>query len=304
MFLIINLNKKLVDLVLFLRDMITPNHYFEERELVFVTQHQKHHSVFPVLNTSLSCQLRVCDQLDTDQFGSFSGEVKRLDTAFQTALSKCDTAQQEFGYDLILASEGSFGSHPSIPFLPSNQELLVLKDYKYNFTVSATFTSLETNSSAETISSMNGLEAFAQKVKFPSHALILKDHQTQFSEVYKGLSDKETLQHTFKALLSKYGKAYVETDMRACFNPARQKVIAQTAQKLLKQLHSTCPKCRLPGFQVTSAQKGLKCSACRFPTNSILYQECCCQNCNFVKRNYYPDNRLLSDPAYCNFCNP
>lgn len=284
--------------------MITPNHYFNGRELVFVTQHQKHHAVFPILSTSLSCQLRLCDQLNTDQFGSFSGEVKRLDSAFQTALSKCDTAQHEFGYDLILASEGSFGSHPSIPFLPSNQELLVLKDYKYNFTASAIFTSLETNFSAETISSLNGLEAFAQKVNFPSHALILKDHQTQFSEVHKGLTHKETLQHTFKALLSKYGQAYVETDMRACYNPTRQNVIARTTQKLVKQLYSICPKCCLPGFRVTSVQKGLKCSACRFPTNSILYQECCCQNCNFVKRNYYPDDRLLSDPAYCNFCNP
>ncbi len=301
---IINLNKYLLDLVLFLCFMKIPNDYFKHRKLVFVTQHQKHIAVFPVLEDKLECELVLCNQIDTNQFGSFSGEVKRLNDAYQTAVLKCDTAQQEFGFDLVLASEGSFGSHPSIPFLPSNQELLVLKDYKYNFTVSATFTSLETNFSAETISSMNGLEAFAQKVKFPSHALIFKDRKDQFREVHKGIDNQLELEKIFEPLLVKHRQAYIETDMRACYNPTRQKVIAQTAQKLLKQLHSTCPKCLLPGFQVTSVQKGLKCSACRFPTNSILYQECCCQNCNFVKRNYYPDDRLLSDPAYCNFCNP
>ncbi|QSS96055.1 DUF6671 family protein [Psychroflexus sp. ALD_RP9] len=302
--LIINLNKHLLDLVLFLHLMKIPNDYFKDRKLVFVTQHQKHIAVFPVLEDQLECELVLCNQIDTNQFGSFSGEVKRLNDAYQTAVLKCDAAHQKFGYNLVMASEGSFGSHPQIPFLPSNQELLLLKDYKYNFVVSATITSLETNFFAENIKSFKGLLEFAQKVKFPSHAVILKDRRDQFIEIHKGINNQLELEKIFKTLLVKYGQVYVETDMRACYNPSRQRVIGDAAQKLLKQLHSTCPKCRLPGFQVTSAQKGLKCSACQLPTNSILYQEYVCQNCNYILKSYYPNHQQFSDPMYCNFCNP
>ncbi len=60
--------------------------------------------------------MRVVEQRgDTDQLGTFSGEVERPGTMFEVLKKKCEMGIELSGFKLGLASEGSFGAHPSIP---------------------------------------------------------------------------------------------------------------------------------------------------------------------------------------------
>jgi hypothetical protein len=81
-------------------------------------------------------------------------------------------------------------------------------------------------------------------------------------------------------------------------------VIKQTTLKLVKTIQSKCPNCDLPGFSVTNIKKGLCCSLCNSPTNSILSEIYECKGCNFSNEKKYPKNKEKEDPMYCDFCNP
>jgi hypothetical protein len=44
---------------------------------------------------------------------------------------------------------------------------------------------------------------------------------------------------------------YVETDMRAMYNPSRMTVIQNATKKLVEKINSCCPNCNIPGFGIT-----------------------------------------------------
>ncbi len=56
--------------------------------------------------------------VDTDLLGTFSGEVERAGSALQCAQRKCEWAFEQLGNEAeyCVASEGSFGPHPFMPF--------------------------------------------------------------------------------------------------------------------------------------------------------------------------------------------
>ncbi|HUX78379.1 MAG TPA: DUF6671 family protein [Alphaproteobacteria bacterium] len=64
----------------------------------------------------------------TDQLGTFSGEAERAGTMFEVLKKKCEMGIELSDYKLGLASEGSFGPHPSIPFLPCDYEARMFMD--------------------------------------------------------------------------------------------------------------------------------------------------------------------------------
>jgi hypothetical protein len=105
-------------------------------------------------------------------------------------------------------------------------------------------------------------------------------------------------------LIQKYGTAYVETDMRAMFNPSRMKIIEKATLKLVEKIKSVCPKCATPGFGIVDRKEGLPCSQCYFPTRSTLSYSYNCQKCNCTKVVEFPNGKLTEDPMYCDICNP
>ena len=125
-----------------------------------------------------------------------------------------------------------------------------------------------------------------------------------FGVIQKGLTDVEILKKSFEQLYSKYNYVYAETDMRAMHNPTRMNVIEQATQKLVQKIRSTCPECQIPGFGITDAKNGLKCSLCGSPTNSTLSYIYVCQHCKFTKEEMYPNKKTTEDPTYCDYCNP
>ena len=102
---------------------------FQNRTIGIVTKHEKELLISDLLEKELNCKVELIDGIDTDQLGTFSGEIERKELPFETIQKKCILGHKK-GYDLVLASEGSFGSHPSIPFMIANEELILLSDKK------------------------------------------------------------------------------------------------------------------------------------------------------------------------------
>jgi len=278
--------------------------FFSKRTIVIATMHDKERVIAPILNKLLGLDFIVPKDFNSDELGTFSGEIERKEDPISVARQKCKIAMNATQLDLAIASEGSFGPHPSIYFVPADEEILVFRDEKYGIEVIAREVSVQTNFAAETVTNGTELMAFAQRVMFPSHGLILRPSKQQFQPIFKGITDWETLKSAFDYLKSQYSSVYVETDMRAKFNPSRMKVIETATKKLVDKILNTCPKCSYPGYDVSSLVSGLPCEVCKMPTRSTLAQIYTCQNCQFSSENKYPNGKEWEDPMYCDCCNP
>lgn len=277
---------------------------FKNRKIVIATKHKKEQVLASILEAELGVNCVVSEKIDTDKLGTFSGEIDRQEDPQTTARKKCLMAIEATGCDLAIASEGTFGMHPEIFFLPANEELLLFLDKKNNLEIFSRELSTETNHCASEIHSVEGLLTFAEKAGFPLHGIILKKSKNDFSDMVKGIIQKEKLVSTFEKLFNKYGKVYAETDMRAMYNPTRMKVIEKVAHKLIEKINSICPNCKTPGFGITNAKQGLPCELCNTPTRSTLSYEYTCQKCSFVKVEKFPHGKTKEEATFCDVCNP
>lgn len=277
---------------------------FTGRKLLIATKHEKEKVIAPILERELGVHCILADGLDTDVLGTFSGEIERINDPITTARNKCHLAAERAHCDLVISSEGSFGSHPTLYFAPADDEFLVFIDFKNKIEIIARELSTETNFNGAEIQSEKELFQFAKGAKFPSHGLILKDKKVDFTAMVKGITDRALLKNTFNEFLAKYGRAFIETDMRAMFNPTRMKVIEKATEKLADKINSQCPSCQTPGFGITGAKQGLPCELCHFPTKSTLSYLYVCQQCTYEEEKQYPHGRLFENPIYCDVCNP
>jgi hypothetical protein len=106
-----------------------------------------------------------------------------------TLRNKCMMAMEMTNRDLAVASEGSFGAHPSIVFAHANDELVMLLDTKHNLEVVARELTMETNFNGLSIESEKHLRDFAIKALFPSHRLILRNGENKKDKLIKGIGD-------------------------------------------------------------------------------------------------------------------
>ena len=275
---------------------------FDGRRLVVATMHQKEKVIAPILNATLGVTCFVSHELNTDQFGTFSGEIARTLSPLNAARAKCDLAHQHTGCDLVLATEGSFGPHPNLFFIPANEELMLLRDYKNNLSIWTSLLSTETNFNSLEISNTKQLADFAKSIGFPSHNLILLSSDR--SRIRKDFNTLEEANHALVELTIGNGRCIVETDMRAMNNPTRMKVIEELTHKLVKKVNASCPSCNTPGFDVIRVNIGLPCMACKAKTSSTLSLVKGCLSCNYEELIEYPNNKQEEDPMYCNYCNP
>jgi hypothetical protein len=277
---------------------------FQNRKLIIATKHEKETVMSPLLEKALGVSCFVNDNFDTDILGTFTGEIDRKLDPVSTARQKCLMAMELSNCDLGVASEGSFGAHPTLFFASADDEFLIFIDKKNDLEIIAREISTSTNFNGKEIKNEEELLAFAQLVQFPSHGIILRKAEGENQNIIKGITDIEDLQVAFEKLQENYKSVYAETDMRALYNPTRMKVIEITTQKLIDKIKSECPKCSKPGFGITAATKGLKCSLCGSPTKSTLSYVYECQHCQYTKEEMYPNAKTTEDPMYCDYCNP
>ncbi|MCU0374127.1 MAG: hypothetical protein MUF24_02365 [Chitinophagaceae bacterium] len=277
---------------------------FTNRPMVVATMHQKEKVMAPLLEKALGVHCLVPKGINTDSLGTFSGEVERLLDPIATLRQKCRLAMQLTGTDLAVGSEGSFGPHPTLYFVPANDEMVMLIDDKNGLEIVARELSTQTNFAGEAIGNRPALLAFAEKTGFPEHALILRPNRSVNNPLIKGITTYELLTQTFDRLFETYGEVYAETDMRAMHNPTRQQVIAAATQKLIAKAKSACPQCGMPGYDVAAVKPGLPCSWCGLPTRSTLSWQYRCSHCGHQHTLLYPHGKTAEDPMYCDGCNP
>ncbi|MBW4611974.1 MAG: hypothetical protein KME21_01565 [Desmonostoc vinosum HA7617-LM4] len=282
---------------------------FSNRTCVLATMHQKEKVIAPVIEQELGIEVIVPHNFNTDVFGTFTREVKRLGTQIATARLKAEKALEITGETLAIASEGSFVPHPLLPYIYSNREIVILLDTENELEIIGEEFSLETNFNYQEIQSWQEAEDFARKSGFPEHGLIvgLEQQTNNHVEIIKGINTEakflEAVNLAFNNLRSP-GKVYVETDMRALYNPTRMKNIEKATHDLIKKINSHCPSCSAPGFVIIESIEGLPCAICNFPTHvtrAVIYQ---CKKCNFLQEKLFPHHQEFADPAQCNYCNP
>lgn len=266
--------------------------------------HGKETVIAPHLTKDLGLYCFVTDQLDTDLLGTFSGEVDRMDSPLETARKKCQLAMDLTSVDLAIASEGSFGPHPSIPFIPAHEEFLLLVDKKNNWEFLVRKLETKTNYRQITLTSIDMLTDFLDQAKFPSHGLIVKKQADDATDCVKGIHDKQVLHQTVEYFLRRFGQCTVDTDMRAMHNLTRMDVIDGMTASLIQQIKSTCPTCQTPGFSLKEKERGLPCSLCGNPTRTVKADIYGCQACTYTEHRSPGHAMEKEDPMYCDFCNP
>lgn len=282
--------------------------WFHNRTCILATMHKKEQSMAPLLEKSLQMQVVVPDNFNTDKFGTFTREIKRLGTQREAARLKAQKALEITGESLAVTSEGSFFPHPIIPYVFCDRELVLLLDEANKIEIVATEISLETNHAHTSVQTIEEALSFAQKVGFPEHGLVVMSNPepNKNEKIFKGIITEKDLIDAVTEIIesSPEKKAHLETDMRAMYNPTRMQVITKATQNLINITLNPCPNCLCPGFDVIESQPGLTCAICQSPTDLIkanIYQ---CQKCQFQQTKAFPNGIKFADPTYCNYCNP
>ncbi len=281
---------------------------YEGSCFILPTKHGKSRSIGPVMWETLRASVLEY-VLDTDQLGTFAGEVERKESALDCARKKCEWSIEFLGnkVEFVLASEGSFGMHPHLPFLPCDHEILYFIDRKHGFHLHVSHWSENTNYRMGAVDSFDGLLTFAEEAQFSSHGLIVRpDNRDTKGPIFKGINSQKSLEKAFTESLghSAQGKVWVETDMRANFNPSRMRVIGELAQKFAERLRSYCPQCGVPGWGSVRVERGLRCHDCSYPTDLIKQEILGCPKCTYEESKDPLHGFQYAKPINCPNCNP
>ena len=280
---------------------------FANRTAVLITKHKKEEVIFPVL-ASTGMKLKLLENIDTDLFGTFTRDIAREGTQMESARYKALKAIEVTGESIAIASEGSFGPHPAIFFATANIELVFFIDTHNNIEIQGWEISTDTTYRQTEIVSVEEAITFADECSFPATGIVVRPNTggDKSSILFKGITSEKMLEKAVINCLaaSQDGKALIETDMRAMYNPKRMKVIEKATINLLNKINSLCPECGWPGFEITEWIKGLPCENCALPTKGILKHIYQCKKCVYKKEIQYPAGDKFSEQTFCDYCNP
>ncbi len=280
--------------------------FFAGRAGALATKHRKEGVIAPLLGEALGITLIVPADFDTDRFGTFTGDVPRIGNQVEALRGKALAAALQCGLTLGVASEGSFSPHPLLPFATLNLELVLLLDRETGLEVIGEASTTETNYARRAVRSLDEALEFAYQVGFPQHGLVVKVHEVynQSQDLVKGLNTEELLEQAVKLALAKSPRdfIYVETDMRAHFNPLRMQCIAAATHNLIDRVYNLCPECGWPG-RTKTWRRGLPCSLCGEATEQVQGVEQRCLRCSHIAYEADP-SRSTADPRWCAYCNP
>lgn len=273
-----------------------------------VTRHGKVAAFRPVLDAELGLAVRTLDSVDTDAFGAFSREIERRGTALDAARAKIAAGAEAIPEArILLASEGSFGPHPHIPFLALGDELVLLVDRVTGLEVTGRDVGPGTNFAHRLVNSEAEALEFAYSCGFPGHGvIILGAHDGRPAPhlfAVKTAATPEALRIATAEALGAFGAAWLESDMRAHRNPTRMAAIGRAVADLARRLRSACPDCGRPGFDVIRKTPGLPCADCGAPTRRAREWIFGCEGCGLEAARPAP-GEPWAGPETCDSCNP
>jgi hypothetical protein len=277
---------------------------FSGRSAALGTMHQKEQVIAPLFLKELGIKVHVPQDLNTDNFGTFTLDKSRLGNQKQTAVLKARAAMDELGLDIGIASEGTFGAHPHLPFGTANTEIIVFIDDKNGLEIYGGHVEAVSYAQTAVASNLEQTLSFAKTIDFPRHGIAMRPGEKKYKGMIKGIVDFEELELSAKTLLEKNQTIWLETDFRAHVNESRMKHIALAAQDLIQNIKRLCPKCGIPGFHQINSKPGLPCESCGLPTDLPLFDIYECDRCGHHKEIKFKKDNKTAYAGYCNYCNP
>jgi hypothetical protein len=277
---------------------------YYNKEYVIATKHGKEQAIQPVFEKRYGMKAILSDQIDTDHFGTFSGEIERKNSPIETLRKKCLLGIDLTGTSIAIASEGSFGPHPHIPFVTCDEEFMIFLDVENDIEILERKISVETNFFIHAIDTKYELIETISNLNIPASGLLLVGKSDQAILAKKDFDTIADIKNAFDELRDSFSIVELQTDMRAHKNPQRMNVIRALAQQLCDRVGQYCPSCNTPGFGITGSRPGLPCSICHTPTRSTLALINSCIKCDYTNERFFPNDIRYEDPTYCDICNP
>lgn len=274
------------------------------REVVLTTKHGKLDLIAPIMEAELGLKV-VLHAGDTDQFGTFTGELERTLSPQQAAIAKAKLGMSALGASLGMASEGSIGPDPMMPFTRSDIEYIALVDLDRDIEIVERYRSLQITAGELIAEPGSDISSFLAKVDFPNHKLIAKPNKAKIARTIKGIGAVRDLEKALEELSaqSEDGKVLLQSDLRAHCSPSRQQNIIQATLLLANRVKALCPSCECPGFGVISYERGLDCSECgEWVPTAPKFLILACVKCSFVSTG--PQLAMFAQPSSCDGCNP
>ena len=279
------------------------------------TMHGKEIAIAPAMRAQLGLNVITPPDLDTDVLGTFTGEISRVGTMRDVAIRKARLGMGISGLKIGIASEGSFGPHPHIPFFRAGLELMVFVDDERDLIITEALIAEEINHDEAVVLSASELEPFLPRVSFPDHALVVAPNLTaspwwklhpERARSRKGIVSYDELVDAVARAgrISEDGRARITTDLRAHMNPTRMRAIARLASLLAVRIATECPECHAPGFGRVRPAPGLPCRDCgeesTIPRGDILR----CVACEHEREKRRLPICGSAEPGECPRCNP
>lgn len=278
------------------------------QKAVLATMHAKEEAIAPVMQARLGLIVSTASDIDTDALGTFAGEIPRAGTVRDAAIAKARLGMSAVGLPIGIASEGSYGPHPNIPFVPGGVELMVLVDETRGIVVSEHLIDDAPVFGHAYLAAEDELTPVLDRLGFPEHALIVRPAETDNGdgEIRKGVRDIGILKRAIASAQpkSKDGRALIQTDMRAHMNPTRMAKLGLLAFALAERLSKLCPACGMPGFGQIDVETGLPCDWCGFPSQMVRHHVVGCVACSHREHRPRSDGLTKADPRHCPMCNP
>ncbi|WP_420220544.1 DUF6671 family protein [Mycobacterium marinum] len=267
------------------------------------TMHGKEHQVAPAFATTLRARVVAPAGIDTDQFGTFAGEVTRAKTPLAAATAKARIAMGSADVPYGLASEASY--HTWYGMAAMHEEILVFVDDTRDIRVFEGVNVPGAPGPPTVVDTADDAVRAAHRFGFPQQGAIVKTRIGGQVQVFgKGITDADTLIQVVGAAMAAgdHHSVMVEPDLRAHHNPTRRDVLTTLAARLANRLATHCPSCSCPGYGKVAVREGLACRTCGWPTSVVSADILACPACEHYAR--VERNQALADPRHCPQCNP
>ncbi|MED5510044.1 MAG: DUF6671 family protein [Pseudomonadota bacterium] len=256
-----------------------------------LTKHRKSYQLAPVLY-DIGIELVEIDFFDTDELGTFSGEIERQLSPRECALIKAKKAAELSGLNVGLGSEGSFGGGPLSGLLSWNQEIICLYQKEPELIIYASaegptaLRAIRADSLDELMSKISDFDQQKWIVRCPDGIL-------------KGLTAAEVM--TIHQAPFTEWPVTLEPDLRAMNSPLRQIMIQKAALNLAERMQTKCPHCEAVDFWPDEKEFGPACQLCGYPTNEVKSLISYCKSCGHKQSQTILET---GSERFCNQCNP
>jgi hypothetical protein len=274
------------------------------KQVAVVTLHRKSDQIAPAFREISGFELQEI-RIDTDLFGTFAGDIERRLPPKENAIAKARKGIEISGISRAIASEGSIGPDPMVPFVISDHEVMVYLDEEEELVISESYRSFEIVAITEEVSLDTPIEPILLKADFPRHKVILTAVGDSGTSIIKDLATIDEIRSGIKELVIRGsdGRVTIESDLRAHCSPSRQKNIEEVAKLLAKRVATLCPACRRRGFGRIDYERGVPCSECHRINSEVASRVIDgCDGCGHQESGEVL--REVIEAAQCQYCNP